>query len=206
VRGSTGGTRRSAVVGGLPQLKSGSGGVPNMSEAPDTGRLDNFVIRVDTCVVQLGEHRVKIADAEVEHHLLLRPAEVVAVLRERRPHTVGPASCCQTRSPCGLQLRPRCCAYQAASRSGSLDRKKTPPMPVTRSTAPPNFANMLGWNVATPTAERCAHSRTATARLTASTSTHAHPSRPASRSLSDADPAVAASRSVGPTWGARGTG
>jgi len=57
-----------------------------MSEAPDTGRLDNFVIRVDTCVVQLGEHRIKIADAEVEHHLLLRPAEVVAVLRERRPH------------------------------------------------------------------------------------------------------------------------
>lgn len=41
----------SPLVGGLPQFKSGSSGVPDVSEAPHAGRLDNFVLRVDTCVV-----------------------------------------------------------------------------------------------------------------------------------------------------------
>lgn len=79
-------TSRLPLGGGFPQLKSGSGGVTDVSEPTDTGLVDDIVVQFDARLVQLGEHRVKIADAEVHHDLLLRLPEVAAVLRERCPH------------------------------------------------------------------------------------------------------------------------
>lgn len=87
--GSAYGSAPLLVVGGLPQLESSAGGVADVSESPDTDLLDDIALRVDSSVLQLREHRVEIADAEVDHDLLLRPAA----------QTVGPASCCQSMSP-----------------------------------------------------------------------------------------------------------
>src|SRR4051795_1293100 len=69
----------------LPQLEAVALRVNGVPEAAIAG-LGNLIVDCGAGGPQLLEHGVKVVDPEVQHGLLLQPAEVVGVGRKRREH------------------------------------------------------------------------------------------------------------------------
>jgi hypothetical protein len=74
-----------AYARAAPRARTGSLGVGRPAEAAGLVLLDR-VVDLDAGRAQLGEHRVEVTDAVIDHLLLLLPTEVLGVRREEGPH------------------------------------------------------------------------------------------------------------------------
>src|SRR3954471_12061755 len=71
---------------GLPQLDAVALGIGDPAEPADAFHVLRLAVDISTLGPQLGEHRVEVADPEVDHRLLRAGPEVVGVGLERREH------------------------------------------------------------------------------------------------------------------------
>src|SRR4051812_4312494 len=71
---------------GLPELDAIAVGIGNPAESTDTLHLLRFLGHARALGAQLREHRVQVANPEVEHRLLSARPEVVGLGLERREH------------------------------------------------------------------------------------------------------------------------
>ena len=69
-----------------PRARAVAFGVDRPTEAADAVEQLDPLVDLGTGLAQLREHRVEVSNPEVDHDLLLGPAEVVAVLRKGSPH------------------------------------------------------------------------------------------------------------------------
>jgi len=68
----------------VPKLEPGAFGIDRPSEAPVL-RLLQRIDHLDSGRAQLGQHRIQVGDAEVDHERLVRPPEVLGVVIEDGP-------------------------------------------------------------------------------------------------------------------------
>src|SRR5262245_57028068 len=85
-RASGSGRRVERLRRGLPELDPVPVGIFHPAEPAEALHRLDVVDDDGAAGPHLGEHRVEVTDAEVDHDPLLAPAEVLGVVRERRPY------------------------------------------------------------------------------------------------------------------------